>query len=88
MVLICEGTRTKQEVVNETLEEYREMYVKIKQDFDVLVEVRGHLFFCFLPSCLGTKSEFAYDDCCLSLTSGGQAVSGRERSGRRCRRGE
>jgi hypothetical protein len=39
MNLICQGLRSKQEVINETLEEYREMYVKIKRDFDVLVEV-------------------------------------------------
>jgi hypothetical protein len=39
MNLICQGLRSKQEMINETLEEYGEMYVKIKRDFDVLVEV-------------------------------------------------
>lgn len=37
---VCEGIKTKQEVIDETLEEYREVYVKTKLEFDTFVAVR------------------------------------------------
>lgn len=41
MGLVCAGERTKQETIDESVEEYREVYVKIKRDFDTLAEVSG-----------------------------------------------
>lgn len=38
MALICSGERTKAEVLNETIEEYKEMYMKTKQHKNTLVE--------------------------------------------------
>ena len=37
---ICEGLKTKQEVIDETLDEYREMYTKTQQEFATLSNVR------------------------------------------------
>lgn len=36
---ICEGVKTRQEVIDETLDEYREMYIKTKRGFGTFVEV-------------------------------------------------
>ena len=55
---ICEGLKTKEEVIEETLDEYRAMYVKTQQEFVTLTNVR------LLPpaSCLFEKeTEFRED---------------------------
>jgi hypothetical protein len=40
MQLICDGFRTKREVIDESLEQYKAVFVKARRDFHVLVEVR------------------------------------------------
>lgn len=40
MKAICAGTKTKHDVVNETLEQYREVFVRTSQQIDVLKAVR------------------------------------------------
>lgn len=40
---ICEGLKTKQEVIEETLDEYRAMYLKTQQEFVTLTNVRSPL---------------------------------------------
>jgi DNA topoisomerase-3 len=39
MEKICTGERTKGDVINETVEEYREVYMRTKQQFNTLVTV-------------------------------------------------
>jgi DNA topoisomerase-3 len=36
--MICEGQRTKNDVLNETIEEYKEVYMKTKQQFATLID--------------------------------------------------
>ncbi|KAM0753285.1 prokaryotic type I DNA topoisomerase [Meredithblackwellia eburnea MCA 4105] len=38
MVDICEGRKTKREVIEETLDEYREMFIRTRHDFATLIE--------------------------------------------------
>lgn len=40
MTQICDGIKTKQEVIDETLEEYREVFMKTRQEFATFVAVR------------------------------------------------
>lgn len=47
MVLICDGERSKTDVINECVEEYRELYLKTKAQFGTLVGVSG----LALPAC-------------------------------------
>lgn len=39
MKQICEGLKSKSDMMNETLDEYREMFIRTKQSFDVLIDV-------------------------------------------------
>ena len=39
MVQICEGTKTKQAVIAQTLEEYREVYVRTRQQMVPFIAV-------------------------------------------------
>lgn len=39
MELICQGERTKNDVVEETVVEYKEMYLKTKREFATIVDV-------------------------------------------------
>lgn len=41
--MICDGLRTKREVVDESVEQYREVYAKSKRDFDRIIAVRSPL---------------------------------------------
>jgi len=52
MVQICEGTKTKQDVIAQTLEEYREVYVRTRQQM---------LPFIAVSSCVSLES-FAIND--------------------------
>lgn len=40
MKQICDGLKSKNDMINETLDEYREMFIKTKQSFNVLTDVR------------------------------------------------
>ncbi|CAK9780934.1 unnamed protein product [Cutaneotrichosporon oleaginosum] len=39
LVLICEGQQTKAEVLSTSVEEYKEVYVKARRDFDTVVNI-------------------------------------------------
>jgi DNA topoisomerase-3 len=39
MVRICEGTTTKQEVLEQSLEQYKEMFIIVKREFNRVVVV-------------------------------------------------
>jgi DNA topoisomerase-3 len=39
MVRICEGTTTKQEVLEQSLEQYKEMFIIVKREFNRVVAV-------------------------------------------------
>lgn len=54
MQQICDGTKTKREVIDETLDEYREVYVKTKQEFATFVAVRAQILFLHLARVLIT----------------------------------
>ena len=41
MKAICEGRKTRREVINETVEQYRDVYVRTQQHLDVLRDVRS-----------------------------------------------
>jgi DNA topoisomerase-3 len=41
MVRVCEGTKSKAEMLAESIEQYREMYVLAKREFDKVVTVGG-----------------------------------------------
>jgi len=43
MGLICDGQATKHEVLETTVAEYREVYRRTQQAFNVLVDVRARL---------------------------------------------
>lgn len=40
MVQICEGTKTKDAMLTENIDRYKEMYIKTKRDFNRIVTVR------------------------------------------------
>ncbi|KAJ3523962.1 hypothetical protein NM688_g8641 [Phlebia brevispora] len=40
MVQICEGTKTKNEILAENVEKYKEMYIRTKQEFNRILTVR------------------------------------------------
>ena len=40
MVLICDGQRARREVLDETLDEYRQVFLKARQQFGTLIDVR------------------------------------------------
>jgi DNA topoisomerase-3 len=40
MKAVCEGRKTRQEVIEETVEQYRAVYVRTQQRLDVLRAVR------------------------------------------------
>ena len=40
MQLICDGARNKTEVLDTTIEEYKEVYIKAKREFETVVNVR------------------------------------------------
>lgn len=44
MKQVCNGLKSKREMLEETLDEYREMFVRTRQGFAVLADVR------FLPT--------------------------------------
>lgn len=37
--MICDGVRGKQEVLNYTIDQYKEVFVKAKREFHTVVEV-------------------------------------------------
>ena len=39
MQLICDGVRHKREVLEQSVEEYKEVYIKAKREFETIVEV-------------------------------------------------
>lgn len=39
MQAICDGVRAKREVLEQSIEEYKEVYVKARREFDTIVEV-------------------------------------------------
>ena len=39
MSAICDGERTKNDVIQETVEEYKEVFMRTKQNFNVLINV-------------------------------------------------
>ncbi len=39
MQLICDGVRTKREVIEESVDEYKAVFVKAKRDFPLLLNV-------------------------------------------------
>lgn len=41
MVQICNGTKTKGDVINESIEEYKVMYVTAKSEFNKVTSVRA-----------------------------------------------
>ena len=38
MVLICDGQRARREVLDETLDEYRQVFLKARQQFGTLID--------------------------------------------------
>lgn len=40
LAAICSGELSKADMLNQTIDEYREVYLKAKQNFAILVEVR------------------------------------------------
>ena len=55
MVQVCQGTKTKNDMVVEAVEQYKEMFVKAKRDFEKVVAVRSvqftHVFAKLGPDC-------------------------------------
>ena len=41
MVQICEGARTKGDVLTENVEKYKDMYMRTKRDFARIIAVRA-----------------------------------------------
>jgi DNA topoisomerase-3 len=39
MQMICDGVRHKREVLDQSVEEYKEVYIKARREFDTIVEV-------------------------------------------------
>lgn len=39
MQRICDGLQTKRDVLNFTIEQYKEVYIKAKREFDTVVNV-------------------------------------------------
>lgn len=39
MALICDGMKTKQEVLDQTLDEYREVFLQARRQFNTLAQV-------------------------------------------------
>lgn len=56
MTQVCDGIKSKQEVIDETLDEYREMFLKTKAEFQTFVDVR---VFSLAPSSSLTGSTIA-----------------------------
>jgi hypothetical protein len=60
MVRVCEGTKSKAEMLTESIEQYREMYVLAKREFDKVVSVGGLFYTGVVPftlhfrACAGT----------------------------------
>lgn len=50
MVQVCEGAKTKNEMLVQSIEQYKDMYVMAKREFDKVIEVDS-LTFSFLFSC-------------------------------------
>jgi len=48
MIRICEGTTTKQEMLDQSLEQYKEMFVMVKREFNRVKTVRQMLSFTAL----------------------------------------
>lgn len=46
MVLICDGQRARREVLDETLDEYRQVFLKARQQFGTLID--ASLLYCFM----------------------------------------
>jgi hypothetical protein len=40
---ICEGRRTKNDVVHQSIEMYREVFMKANREVNVLIQVTSHL---------------------------------------------
>jgi len=38
--MICDGVATKNEVLQDSIEQYQEVYVKAKREFETVVQVR------------------------------------------------
>jgi DNA topoisomerase III len=39
MVQVCEGTKTKNDMIEEAIQQYKEIFVKAKRDFNKVVSV-------------------------------------------------
>lgn len=50
MVQVCEGIKTKDEMLVQSIEQYKDMYVMAKREFDKVVEVNLPLLLFFLSS--------------------------------------
>lgn len=40
--MICDGDRTRVEVLDTTIEEYKEVFIKAKREFNTIIEVSAH----------------------------------------------
>jgi len=40
MVQVCEGTRTKNEMLNQSIDQYKEIFIMAKREFNKVVSVR------------------------------------------------
>ena len=40
MQLICDGLQPKREVLDHTIEQFKEVYIKAKREFEVVINVR------------------------------------------------
>ena len=49
MQLICDGVQPKREVLDHTIEQFKEVYIKAKREFEVVVNV-----------CVPPRSAFVY----------------------------
>nr|XP_018265665.1 DNA topoisomerase III [Kwoniella dejecticola CBS 10117]OBR87823.1 DNA topoisomerase III [Kwoniella dejecticola CBS 10117] len=38
MQLVCDGLKVKREILDQTIEEYKEVFIKAKRDFDIVIE--------------------------------------------------
>lgn len=44
MGMICDGMRSKREVIDESVEEYRDVFTKSRRDFNLIAEVSSRSY--------------------------------------------
>ena len=54
MVEVCEQTKTKNQMLDQSIEQYKEVYIKARREFDKVINVR--LALIFLVSCADVRS--------------------------------